>query len=308
MITLRRFIMIVGVLILLLGLGLGTLINLNYRTGAPTNLSKQRLLAERPAPWTEEATLRVCTWNIQDLPVVADYCPERMVGIAEKLIAWDVDVAGLQEAFVEKDRAILLEGLAGSALAHHVYFRSGLVGSGLLVVSKWPIEEVCFHRYVASNPWYRFDEGDWWAGKGVGVARIRMNGDRVLDFFNTHAQAGYGNPYYDVVRMEQMREMAGFIVSGACGTVPALVVGDFNSRVADAEHKLLVEQAKLTHAMTQDFRIDHIYVATHDAYTIEVVDTVVHDDTMIIEANEVELSDHPAYVSEVRIAPAHESL
>src|SRR5690606_4091093 len=127
--------------------------------------------------------------------------------IAERLVALDPDIVGFQEAFIAADREVLQAGLAASRLQHFQYYASGTVGSGLLIASAFPIREAWFCRFSKSNPWYKFNEGDWWAGKGVALARLELpEGGGFIDFYNTHAQAGYGNPAYKVVRNFQMAE------------------------------------------------------------------------------------------------------
>src|SRR5690606_22364249 len=142
----------------------------------------------------------------------------------------DPDIVGFQEAFIARDRAVLQQRLAGSRLTQFQYYASGSVGSGLFIASAYPIRETWFCRFIDSNPWHKFSEGDWWAGKGVALARIELPVGMV-DFFNTHAQAGYGNPAYDLVREKQMTQLAGFVNDARLRTAPALLVGDMNCRI-----------------------------------------------------------------------------
>ncbi|GMW02965.1 MAG: hypothetical protein AMXMBFR84_41010 [Candidatus Hydrogenedentota bacterium] len=274
----------------------------NGRTGVPTQFQGSAMLANPPSAWTEASTVKVVTYNVHDLKVVSDHRPERMAAIAEWLVGLDPDIVGFQEAFIESDRAILEGGLIKSRLKHFQYYPSGTVGSGLFVASAYPIRETWFCRYTASNPWYRLDEGDWWAGKGVALARIETPGG-LLDFFNTHAQAGYGNPAYKLVREQQMADLAAFVTGSRVDTVPALLVGDMNCRIGDKDFTIAEQGAGLVRLMTMDSHIDHVFGVKDARYAFEVLDTVKIEGEIDVEGGKSELSDHPGYMSTIRITP-----
>jgi hypothetical protein len=147
---------------------------------------------------------------------------------------------------VPADRALLISELGRKTrLKHNQYYPSGNAGSGVLVSSAFPIREAWFHRFQAIAPPWKVWEGDGMAGKGVGLARIELpDGAGFVDFFNTHAQAGYGNPDYKVIRKQEMAEVAEFINAARCGTVPAFLTGDLNCRRNEPEHITLVQGAK----------------------------------------------------------------
>ncbi|MBI2435397.1 MAG: endonuclease/exonuclease/phosphatase family protein [Candidatus Hydrogenedentes bacterium] len=305
----RRWFRIVRILVLVfMVLPVGVVFVLSYANGTvdvPTNYALSPMLLEPPAALSGPIELKVVTFNIQDLPLVSKDRPERMRAIGAKLQVLDPDIAGFQEAFVEKERQILLDELKNTRLQHHQYFSSGVVGgSGLLLASAFPIEEIYFHQYRASAPWYMIWEGDFWAGKGVALARLRLpDNTGFLDFFNTHAQAGYGNAAYDIVRTNQMREMADFINKARVGKLPALAVGDVNCRVGDADYTALVDGAGLVRLMNKDSRIDHIFGAQDSMYSYETLDTQEIAETVTVNQKTFELSDHKGWMSTIRITP-----
>ncbi len=275
----------------------------NGRTEAPTDYQSSPLLASPPPLWQETQTLRIVTFNIQDTYIVGQNRAQRMRAIADKLTQLNPDIVGFQEAFIQNDRELLANSLESSRLKHHTYFRSATVGSGLFIMSAFPIEETWFHRYPVANPWYKVWEGDWWAGKGVGLARIRLSENAYIDFYNTHAQAGYGNPHYDVVRTQQMDSLAQFLNTSRIQTVPAFLVGDMNCRIGDTDFETARAKAALSRTMKIKSKIDHIFSVDTPYYDFSVIKTLPIEEKVPLPNGETELSDHIGYLSEVKIQP-----
>jgi hypothetical protein len=103
--------------------------------------------------------------------------------------------------------------------------------------------------------------------------------------------------------MDQMRELGQFIAQAASRRSPALVVGDFNVEPGTPHYDALVSGGRLQRLMTLDSRVDHIFAVENPRYRFEVLSTEVIEETVSIEGEPVELTDHPAYVSTVRITP-----
>lgn len=300
----KRGLACLGALMALPFVTVGVMALFNGYVGVETDYSGSALRAGPPSPWTGTATLKVATFNIQDLYLAGKDRPQRMRSIGAKLLILDPDIVGFQEAFIKADRAVLLKELEPTRLAYHQYYPSGTAGSGLLVASAFPIREVYFHRFTVANPFYKLNEGDWWAGKGVALARLEIPDAGYLDFYDTHAQAGYGNPAYDRVRRTQMTELASFVSGSRCGTVPALVVGDMNCRPGDEDFEAAVQGAKLLRLMDGDSRIDHIFGVADRRYEFEVVATEPIAATVKLGDKEISLSDHTGYLSTIAIRPA----
>jgi sphingomyelin phosphodiesterase 2 len=270
----------------------------NPRTGADTAVELSALLQAPPEPLSEPATLKLVTFNVQNLYFVGRNRPARMRAIGAKLAELDPDIACFQECFVPADRQILIDALGATRLRHFEYFQSGTVGSGLLIASAYPIVETYFHRYAATNEWYRLWEGDWWAGKGIALARVQLP-QGMIDVFNTHAQATYGREANRRVRLQQMRDAAAFIRDARSGTSPAFALGDWNCRAGDPDHDLLVAEAGLTCLMDDVRRIDLIFGVDDARYAYELTDFVVMD-----RHDGLRMSDHKGYMSTIRITPA----
>lgn len=276
----------------------------NGWTGVPTDFSPSALLKEKPPAWREPATLKLVTFNIQDLLLVASDHEDRMMAIARKLGTLDPDIVGFQEAFIEEHRGLLIRELEKyTRLRHFQYYPSGKVGSGVLTASAFPIREAWFHRFADSNPWWKVWEGDYWAGKGAGLARIELPNGALLDFFNTHAQADYGVPANTIVRRNQMAGLARFVNEARLGSVPAFVVGDLNSRVGSDEFNTLALAAHLSRVMNIDSRIDHILVVNDNTYEYTVLDTHAIAERVTSNGKEFDLSDHHGFITQVQVAP-----
>jgi len=278
-----------------------TSVTVNPRTPSNTDIASSELLRDPPPPLSEPVTLTMVTFNIQSLWVVGWNRPARMRALGDLMVEFQPDIVCWQEAFIDSDRALLIESLEGSGLEYHEYYPSATMGSGLMISSRYPIREALFHRFEASNPWHRVWEGDWWAGKGVALARIELpDGQGIVDVYNTHAQAGYGRPSYIDVRKDQFRETAAFFEATHLPTAPGFYLGDINARDGrNAGYELIVELANLERVMLVPSSIDHIFGFIGRGYEFEVEESWEFD-----RHQGIRLSDHNGYASRIRIIPA----
>ncbi len=270
----------------------------------PYNFLNSIYKNETRTPFKKPITLKIVTFNIQNTWVVGLNRPERMDAIARSLSELDPDIVGFQEAFVPRERELLINKLKStSRLQHYHYFRSGLVGSGKLTMSAYPIREVFFYRYKVTGDWYKFWEGDWWAGKGCGLARIEIPEVGIVDFYNTHIQAGYGNPAYRAVKEAQCRELAEFINASCYLEHLVILVGDLNTRPGDPGHDALIIISDLINLLNIDSNIDHIYAKKSPLYYFEVLDSIPLITGKTSTGKEIRLSDHYGFMTTVRVTP-----
>ena len=96
--------------------------------------------------------LRVLTFNTWGVPFFSRDRAARMRAIGRALAGMDVDVVGLQEVFYEKDRRLIARAAAEGGLLYSHYFQSGLMGSGLLTLSRYPIERNQLPAIPAQRP------------------------------------------------------------------------------------------------------------------------------------------------------------
>ncbi len=265
--------------ILLIALALGAVVAfsalaLNPRIGVDTDFHASPLLAEPPPPLQAPMDLKIVTYNIACAHLFTTNRPERMRAIGKLLIELDPDIVGLQESFTARERALLLEALADSRLHYHADYPAATVGNGMLTLSAYPIVERYFYRFKHSNPWYKLHQGDWWAGKGVGLARIALPCGAVIDFYNTHAQATRGDDANTAARYEQMGELARFMNASRIPTAPAFIVGDFNTKLGRPDLERAISEARLTSMMTLDSGIDFVFAVDDSRYQIDALETI----------------------------------
>ncbi len=91
--------------------------------------------------------LRVLSFNTWGVPLISRDRAARMRAIGRALMEINADVIGLQEVFYAKDRRLLVEAAQRAGFTHSHYFHSGVMGSGLLTLSRFPIVETSFLRF-----------------------------------------------------------------------------------------------------------------------------------------------------------------
>src|SRR5688500_12922252 len=108
--------------------------------------------------------MRILTLNIWGVPY-AKHRLARLKLIADKVLELSPDILCFQEVYLPRCPKILIDQLKVQyPYSHH--FSSGLVGSGLLTLSKYPIVDAAFHRFRMGGKPLRLEHGDYYAGKG----------------------------------------------------------------------------------------------------------------------------------------------
>lgn len=248
----------------------------------------------------------------------------RMHLIGERVAGMQPDIVFFQEAFLEEDRDALLAILTECGYAHFHHYGSGVVGSGLLTISKHPIVDVAFLRYRMAGKPLMLQHGDYYAGKGVGLARINLNGI-TLDAYNIHPHAQYimddDNPYA-IYTDTNLYEASRFIQAHSIEN-PVVLAGDFNVRpdqpgyqlitaltnLTDAYHALHGEQA-VTYAPQNAYVtsptqcLDYIMLRDGAHITLDTMScAVVMTDTFDLDTEGAEqFSDHYGVLARLRLA------
>ena len=114
----------------------------------------------------------------------------RMNAIGKQLARMNLDVVALQEAWMGAHRRRMVEHAASGGLAYSHYFASGLRGSGLMLLSRFPIVDADFRRFRLGGRPERVWEADFYGGKGVGFVRVLTPGGP-LDVYVLHAVASF---------------------------------------------------------------------------------------------------------------------
>ena len=179
-----------------------------------------------------------------------------------------IDVICFQEAWIAADRAVLAALCRDAGLPHAHYFNHGFVGSGLLIVSRFPFQRIDYLPYPLNGKPQRLQHGDWWTGKGVGYAQLGVPPGFLPDHpqtlpygfsvhvFNTHTHAKYSAPASDEYHGHRLCQMQGFAeyVRRLNGGPQDLVVatGDFNAKRSTLDMRLFLYASGLVAAPLEE--------------------------------------------------------
>lgn len=200
--------------------------------------------------------LKVVTLNIWGIRYISKDVGVRINHLIEALndSKTDYDIIALQEVWSQNDYANIKKQIASIYPFSH-YFQSGLVGSGCCIFSKFFIEDVFHHTFTLNGYPHKIHHGDWYAGKCVGMARIRFHSISV-NVYTTHLHANYSrnfkeSPFSDEYlghRMTQLFELSQFIHKTSHTADFAVLMGDLNTEDFEDGFKLLMQHANLQDA------------------------------------------------------------
>ena len=194
-----------------------------------------------------EVHFSVLSYNVHGLPdwAVDDDPAARMPRIAEKLGAYDVVLIQEDWAYHElltrdTGHELVERGNASRlALAQWIPLFSG---SGLTVLartSRTRLVQMLSEPYAGCSGWLS-GANDCWATKGFTRMRLAFPGERVVDFYTTHLDAG-GGEGDQAVRVEQMGHLARAIRKHSAG-MPVVLAGDFNLHHDYVDERDVVDQ------------------------------------------------------------------
>ncbi|NWU70443.1 NSMA phosphodiesterase, partial [Pterocles burchelli] len=143
------------------------------------------------------------------------------------------------QVWSEQDYSDLKVKLGGCYPFSH-YFRSGVIGSGLCVFSRFPILDTLLYQYSLNGYPYMLQHGDWFCGKSVGLVIIKISGI-VFNVYVTHLHAEYcrEKDAYLPHRLVQAWELAQFIRHTSKAADVVLLGGDLNMHPEDVGIRLL---------------------------------------------------------------------
>ncbi|VEL13928.1 unnamed protein product [Protopolystoma xenopodis] len=148
------------------------------------------------------------------------------------------------QIWAEKDIRLMKDVLQ-SSYPFINYFHGNVCGSGTCIFSKWAIEFVTTHSFGANGYPHRVDHGDWYCGKGFGMARITTQNGYCINVYILHLIARYvldrNKDGYEGHRMAQVIELIEFINSTMHSVDAIFVAGDFNLEPETTGIKLLRE-------------------------------------------------------------------
>ncbi|XP_014809208.1 PREDICTED: sphingomyelin phosphodiesterase 2 [Calidris pugnax] len=183
--------------------------------------------------------LRVFDLNCWAIRYLSKRRQERVQLIGDVLRREGFDLVLLQEVWSEQDYSDLKAKL-GSCYPFSHYFRSGVIGSGLCVFSRFPILDTLLYQYSLNGYPYMLQHGDWFGGKSVGLVIVKISGI-IFNVYVTHLHAEYcrEKDAYLPHRLVQAWELAQFIRHTSKAADVVLVGGDLNMHPEDLGIRLL---------------------------------------------------------------------
>ncbi|XP_017029827.1 putative neutral sphingomyelinase [Drosophila kikkawai] len=269
--------------------------------------------------------LNILTLNIWGIPYVSSDRGPRIDAICKELASGKYDIVSLQEVWTQQDSERLQKGTE-AVLPHTHYFHSGVMGAGLLVLSKYPILGTLFHAWSVNGYFHRIQHADWFGGKGVGLCRILVNG-QMVHLYNAHLHAEYdnANDEYKTHRVIQAFDTAQFIEATRGNSVLQILAGDLNAQPQDISYKVLLYTSKMLDSCASDtfrtnecehnsytsprararnpqgIRIDHIFVRGGDQVVAEIAEYKLPFPNRV-PGEKFSFSDHEAVLAKLRLS------
>ncbi|GAM35877.1 hypothetical protein TCE0_017r04544 [Talaromyces pinophilus] len=198
---------------------------------------------------TSPTRIRILTLNCWGLKYLSKFRHERMSEIGRQIAIADdpPQIVGLQECWTQQDYKSIRKQTK-HLLPYGKFYYSGVFGGGLAILSKWPIEESSMFAYPLNGRPTAFFRGDWYVGKGVACARIRMGprADDIAEVFCTHLHAPYEKEPHDSYlchRTAQAWEISKLMRKAAERGHLAIGLGDFNMVPMSFAHRLITAHA-----------------------------------------------------------------
>lgn len=139
--------------------------------------------------------INVVTLNCWGLKYLSKLRRERLSEVGRRLATSDPSphIVALQECWTQEDYESIRRETR-FVLPYGKFYFSGVLGAGLAILSRWPIEESSMVAYPLNGKPTAFYRGDWFVGKGVACARIRYGPGPtdVVEVFNTHVSRRRG--------------------------------------------------------------------------------------------------------------------
>lgn len=149
-----------------------------------------------PAPACPDQ-LRIVSLNCWGLKFISKHRHARLVEIGNQLAIADPrpDIVALQECWTQQDYQAI-RARTKHILPYAKYYFSGIFGGGLAIMSRWPIMESSMVQYPLNGRPTAFFRGDWFVGKGVACARIKIGPGLkdVVEVFCTHVYSPLSVP------------------------------------------------------------------------------------------------------------------
>ncbi|GAB1864971.1 sphingomyelin phosphodiesterase [Camponotus japonicus] len=186
-----------------------------------------------------EVSASILTLNCWGIPYVSKNRITRMSAIAEKCASREYDIICLQEVWSVEDFKVI-KAKVQEILPHSHYFYSGVVGSGICILSRYPIYDVMFHKWPLNGYVHKIHHGDWFGGKGVGLCKIKIL-NMNINVYTAHLHAEYNreNDEYMAHRVLQAFDTAQFVRMTSGGADAIILAGDLNTEPQDLAYRII---------------------------------------------------------------------
>ncbi|KAK2720241.1 putative neutral sphingomyelinase isoform X2 [Artemia franciscana] len=173
----------------------------------------------------------------------------RMQAIAEEISSGKYDLVLLQEVWVKKDFESI-RVVASSVLPYSLYFHSGVIGSGLCVLSKFKIIDSFYHQWVVNGYFHKIHHGDWFGGKGVGYCKVVTNEGIKINVYTAHLHAEYDTNHdeYLAHRFLQAFDTSQLIRHTRHSGDITILGGDLNTEPGSGAYRMLIHNTNLNDA------------------------------------------------------------
>ncbi|ORY87097.1 Endonuclease/exonuclease/phosphatase [Protomyces lactucae-debilis] len=184
--------------------------------------------------------LEIVSLNCWGLKYISELTDERIAHIADELANGTSDIVCLQEIWQRRHWRLLRDRVK-DRLPHSKYFYSGMMGSGLAILSRHPIIGTDMRPYTLNGRPQAFYRGDWFVGKGVASVVILLPSKRKCQIFNTHMHAPYNERVdtYLCHRTAQGWDLRKMLKASVEAGYLTFATGDFNSVPGSLVHRFL---------------------------------------------------------------------
>ncbi|KAH8161927.1 hypothetical protein CIB48_g6316 [Xylaria polymorpha] len=200
--------------------------------------------------------LHVITLNCWGRKYASPHRAERMTAIGRYLATTEPapHIVALQECF-DHDDYLSIRRETRFALPFGKSYHSGAFSCGLVILSRWPIEESSMVPFSLCGRPARLVRGGLFVGtQGVACARIRYGEgeEDVVEVFNTNTHTSYGDPSqdssYTIHRLSQAWEIAKLVRNAAERGHIAIVLAGLNTAPFSLPYRLLTSHAPIRDA------------------------------------------------------------
>lgn len=197
----------------------------------------------------DSCELKILIQNMWCIPVLTPNIQSRISGICNIIKTGEFDIIAFTEVWSLMEREQIISIANDNSYIYFHYFQVGMglpfwpniTGTGLLVLSKYPIIETIYKRFSLNGDPLMLHHSDYYGAKGIGLVSVWTKGGPI-NVYISHPQASYRadrTDYYET-RVTQIFEIAQFIRMTAKHSLIVLA-GDLNATPEEFTTQLLKE-------------------------------------------------------------------